>query len=221
MPPPSHVGHKTLVEQIVKRILINHDGKQFVPADAIADLSSRDIVERELRGVVDPSSLQSLVEYVSVKPAAKIFLTLAYRSCLDAIVHFRRLDIGDDDLPIKFHDASSLDSARPSNEGQEITSSAGNSCASPPTWEARHCFDFISDQWRFLAPVFVKEQFTYPLDQQCPLPITVKKPNARGGLAGSVNEVAIHPAHQRVLNQVHLAYYPDSLLLWHPWLIPH
>ena len=194
----------TLRDKIFGMIEANADGKEFVPADAIESLSPRDVVEAELVGKTGDAPLDLLLDYVLNKPAIKIFLTLTFRGRANAITHFYSIGVCDADLPIDLDQPPYSTLPKQSHAALTPPMTSQRSFTSPRSWGKAHCYDFTRDQWLFLAPVFTKEQFTYRLHKQCPLPITgTGTPfSPHSGLSGSVSEIEIHPAHQKVLKKV-------------------
>lgn len=64
----------TLGDRILDKVQPNGHGKDYIPADAIEEFNSRDVIEEELKQQRVPVSL---VEYILGRPALKIFLILA------------------------------------------------------------------------------------------------------------------------------------------------
>ncbi|CAM1509806.1 Fc.00g001410.m01.CDS01 [Cosmosporella sp. VM-42] len=178
----------------------NTDDRWFVPADAVDGLAPRDVIKKELEGKTGNVPLSSLVDYVLNKPAIKVFLTLAYCYNMDAMVDIYRSGLCDEHLPIEQDIANSTKQVSLRTLNANSTSQPDWTPIIP--WGGRRRREFLDRQWLFLAPVFTMDQFIYTLlSKQCPLPITNTKPGTQGGLSGSVNEVEVHPAHQKVLKK--------------------
>ncbi|KAF4465392.1 serine threonine kinase, partial [Fusarium albosuccineum] len=195
-PFPSSPAKMNLCERIIDEAIENTGKSKFVPADAIEALSSRPVVEAELRNHATGDLLNSLVDYVVEGRAAKVFLTLAVNDKTKLMKELYGSGLCDVHLPLE-KDTTKKDEAavRPVNEKIPF-----------PTdwkpfhhWNRKERFDFYENQWLFLAPVFIKDIFSYKLPKRCPLPFISEDLDHRGGLAGSVNEVGVHEAHQKVL----------------------
>jgi hypothetical protein len=194
--PRSDNMEDVLYEKILSHLRQDMDKKNFVPADAIGKLACEEVIRSELQGKTGNVPLASVVEYVLHKPAIKVFLILASIDHTDAMLGFYHSGLTDRHLPI------------------EEKTNGGSVCrewAPAQSWKkSKHRHDFTEYQWRFLTPVFTNEQFVYTLDKRCPLPITRRDQSQQGGLTGSVAEVEVHEAHQKVLEKVYQIHYTPS-----------
>ncbi|KAM5355082.1 hypothetical protein ACJ41O_001728 [Fusarium nematophilum] len=195
-PPPTPAEPPLdLYDEISDKVKENTDQRDFVPADAIAALARRDVVEAELRGKEGDVSLTSLVNYVLDKPAIKVFLTLAYCGYTESMAELSQCGICDEHLPIDCPGKNSTPrSLNPDAKSQP-------DWAPLLAWDAKKRRDVLDRQWLFLSPVFAKDKFAYQLYKRCPLPIIGKATGHNAGLSGSVYAVELHPAHQKVLNK--------------------
>ncbi|KAK1480001.1 serine/threonine protein kinase [Colletotrichum cuscutae] len=201
---PTPVHYKKFDDIVHSKVCSAADGKDFVPADDIESLTSRDIVERQLKAIVAAERLESLVDYVmnSEQPAKRIFLTLVVcddlkrlQTLADAPHRF-----GDKDLPVEVrtnpdeltgtvsYDIHSVD-------GGMIWPEFSSSRKQPLS-------NFSHHQWLFLAPIFTGDAFHHNLHSACPLPIIQKINHNKTGFFSTVFEVVVHDAHQRVLPAV-------------------
>ncbi|KAJ3546129.1 hypothetical protein NM208_g2163 [Fusarium decemcellulare] len=194
-PSPSSPAKMNLCERIIGEVIENTNKLLFVPADVIDALSSRPVVEAELKNHASGDLLNKLVDYVVEGRATKVFLTLAVDDRTNLIKELYGSGLCDDHLPLEKDTTKTDDAAvRPMNK-----------IDFPPDWKPFHRwskkarFDFCEKQWYFMAPVFTKKMFSHKLPKRCPVPLITEKLDHRGGLSGSVNEVGIHEAHQKVL----------------------
>lgn len=202
-------GAPDLCDKIYSAMQENTDGKEFIPADAIASLVSRGVVEAELVDIVKGDELVKVVNYVLNRPAIKVFLILALSEHIGAMPEIYDSDFGDEHLPL-------VEQATPGG-GKQLRSlyqDTDTSSALSPllSWRISQRRRFFETQWAFMAPIFTKERFSYRLHHRCPLPFIPFTQNdqvqnaALGGMSGSIQEIKVHEAHQKVLPQVRCGY---------------
>ncbi|KAJ4328820.1 hypothetical protein N0V84_000607 [Fusarium piperis] len=200
--PIEPMNDPDLRDEIFGAMQENNEGKKFVPANAIARLASRGAVEVELRGKFAAAPLAKLVNYVFDKPAIKVFLILVLCRNVGVMAKIYNCRIGDEHLP--------LDEQATTSDGKQFQSLSEN--MNPRSFLdslfSRRLADreeFLERQWFFMAPVFTREKFAHKLHSRCPLPFvpfTAKdkaQSTPHGGLCGSVIEIKVHDAHQKVL----------------------
>lgn len=70
-------------------------------------------------------------------------------------------------------------------------------------WDQSDRMSFYVSQWKFLAPVFAKDELEYNLHQMCVLPITERGSEPAGeGYFSEVLKVCIRAEHQQVIETV-------------------
>lgn len=199
------VSEQSLEDRIRAKLCKSYDEKEFLPADAIDSLTSREIVEAHLetnrKELPRNISTQSLADYVTnpTEPAKKLFLALSFCEQLDKLSSLVEAGFRDKNLPI----AAEQNKAREDKFCYIVrTLNTGQVWEVFETWKAKDLEFFRANQWRFVAPVFTTESFDYRLNDNCPLPILKKISHQKGGFFSSVFEVDIHEAHQQVLLKV-------------------
>lgn len=210
MSPP----HMRIGDLVANGILLNSDGKPFVPRNVIETLRDGARIEEELRMYGDSEDMQGdsagmLARYVLEKPALNVFLTLAACNSTPCISHFYRMGLGDEDLPLANDDDVHGKTATPSFRMLKSGKMVECQRLLPSKWGALNRFEFLGKQWLFLSPVFTKDKFEYVLDKRCPIPTLINNNNnqrikPKTGLSGSVREIDLHAAHQEVFQSVRL-----------------
>ncbi len=155
------------------------DNKIFVPADCLERALSDENITEELRRyrIAD----DAVTSYIC-REAGKTFLTLVSISETGAIEQFMRRGFTDANLPISLERISNADNA---------LSVFKHLWAKEPD----RIHDFCEHQWKFMAPVFDREQYRYdPFDPKVILPFTHRGPDKPGGFS-VVYQVLFHPAH--------------------------
>ncbi|OHE97896.1 hypothetical protein CORC01_06759 [Colletotrichum orchidophilum] len=202
--PNGSVGDMSLEDRITQGVIKTEDDKDFLPADKIEALTSRSVVEKELRKHVAKERLPYLVDYVTNpdQPAKRLFLTLVVR---DDIQRLEALA----DAPQKLHDKElPVKVAKSIDETTGAMSFTMQSIESGKMWfefaspRKSYLDSFFHSQWQFLAPVFTTDSFRHELHPMCPLPFIKKINHHKTGFFSSVFEVVIHDAHQKVLPTV-------------------
>jgi hypothetical protein len=173
--------HARIDDLIASKTLYNFEGKPFLPVDVIESLRDRTKIEDELRAARLNDSAGTLTRYILETPAINIFLTLVACDLTYYSTHFQSIMLSDEALPLN-------------NSSDQL----------PSRWRARDRFEFSSKQWLFLAPIFTNDEFVHILDRKCPIPITKVNHTIqpRTGLSGSVREIELHSAHQKVFQSV-------------------
>ncbi|RSL49633.1 hypothetical protein CEP54_012338 [Fusarium duplospermum] len=203
-PSPSDLD---LSDEIYNAIEENIESKDFIPADVIASLASRDAVEAELRNECGPDELAKVVDYVLNKPAIKVFLILVLCENIGAMPEIYASGFGDEHLPLGKQGTTGGDKRQ--NQLQPLSQNAITSPTPNPllSWKPAKRRPFLENQWVFMAPVFTREQFAHKLHPRCPLPFIPftdddhAQNGAWGGMSGSIREIKVHEAHQKVLPQ--------------------
>lgn len=199
LPAPARSSMDMSIGDLVANgILVNSDGKAFVPRDVIETLRDGARIEEELRMYDESAGM--LARYVLETPALNIFLTLAACNLTSYISHFYTIGLGDEDLPLNNNDDVLGRTATPSF--QVLKSGRTVECQQllPSRWGARDRVEFLGKQWLFMSPVFTKDKFEYVLDKRCPIPIlnNNQRIKPKTGLSGSVREIDLHAAHQEL-----------------------
>ncbi|KAM0427798.1 hypothetical protein ACHAPT_007255 [Fusarium lateritium] len=196
-----------LRDKIFDAMKENNEGKEFIPADVIACLASRDAVEAELMHKFKNDLLTKLVDYVLNKPAIKVFLILVSCQKISAMAKIYDSGFGDHHLPLD--EQNSTNGGKRQTQLQSLSQHDSSCSVLNPllSWRLADRREFLEKQWVFMAPVFTREKFAYKLHTRCPLPFIPFSDEeqiengTRGGLSGSVQEIKVHEAHQKVLVQ--------------------
>ncbi|RSL99222.1 hypothetical protein CEP52_009893 [Fusarium oligoseptatum] len=198
------IGGPDLRDEIFRAMQENNEGKKFIPANAIARLASRGAVDAELGGMFKGASLERLVDYVFHKPAMKVFLILVVCKNIRVMANIYNSRIGDEHLPLGEQVATNGDKQlQPPSQNTDPSSVLDSlfSCRLADREE------FLERQWSFMAPVFTRKQFAHKLHPRCPLPFIPFTDNDQAqhgawrGMSGSIQEIKVHEAHQKVLPQ--------------------
>ncbi|KAJ4170988.1 hypothetical protein NW754_007131 [Fusarium falciforme] len=193
-----------LCDKIHSAMQENTEGKQFIPADVIASLVSRDAVEAELVDSVNDDELVKVVDYVLNRKAIKVFLILVLSENIGAMPKIYHSGLGDEHLPLGEQATTGGGKQLQSLNQNVKTSSVLNPLLS---WKLSKLRTFLENQWVFMAPVFTRDKFAHKLHPRCPLPFIPftesdqAQNGAWGGMSGSIQEIKVHKAHQKVLLQ--------------------
>lgn len=208
-----------LRNEIFEAMHESNEGRNFIPADAIIRLASRETVKAELMNSFSDDLVAGLVNYVLTKPAIKVFLILVMCKNISAMDKIRGSGFGDQHLP--------LDEQIITKDGkqQRQLQSLGQLSDPEPvlaplrSWKVADRREFLERQWAFMAPVFTTKKFSYKLHNRCPLPFMrftdedwPQSATSRG-LHGSVREIKVHEAHQKVIPQVCCDYFERATSL--------
>ncbi|KAK1700649.1 hypothetical protein BDP55DRAFT_626207 [Colletotrichum godetiae] len=197
----SSPDNRNLDDKVHARVCRTADDKEFVPADAIESLTSRYIVERQLKAIVGAERSESLTDYVMnpKQPAKRVFLTLVVcddlkrlQALADAPERFR-----DNDLPVEVLTNPSDPTGTACYDIRSIKS--GRIWPEFSSTKKQPLSNFSHHQWLFLAPIFTGDSFLHKLHSDCPLPIVQKINHQKTGFFSTVFEVVVHDAHQKVL----------------------
>lgn len=208
-----------LRDKIFEATQESNEGKNFIPADAIIWLASRETVKAELIDWFSDELVAGLVDYVLTKPAIKVFLILVMCKNVGALDKMRSSGFGDDHLPLDEQTITKDGKRQRQLQSLSQLSYLGPVLEPLRSWRVAERREFLEKQWAFMAPVFTTEKFAYKLHNRCPLPFIpfTEEDWAQGatheGLSGSVKEIKVHEAHQKVLPQVCCDYYERATLL--------
>ena len=164
---------------ISSSLVENFEGHQFLPAGSFARLITTESVAAAF-----PSAKPKLVEFI-YDEASKLFATVLSCRAADKYLQqiletFRREDFTDDYLPI------------PHPEELDIFKQ-------PPLDEI-NLSDFQEAQWKFLAPIFSTNEYSFNLNQRCPLPFKWVDGDAKSG--SGTSRIEIHEDHQQLVSTV-------------------
>ncbi|KAJ3468292.1 hypothetical protein MRS44_002357 [Fusarium solani] len=185
----------------------SNEGKKFIPADAIVWLASRETVKAELMDSFSDELVAGLVNYVITKPAIKVFLILVMCKNISAMDKIQGSGFGDQHLPLDEQIITKDGKRQRQLQSLSQLSDPGPVLEPLRSWRVADRREFLEKQWAFMAPVFTTKKFAYKLHNRCPLPFIpfTDKDRAQGathgGLSGSVKEIKVHEAHQKVLPQ--------------------
>jgi hypothetical protein len=201
-----------LSEMIVNTIVQNIDGAAFVPSNVRDILGIQNIIQALFRSVGDDDQLTSVVRYVLVKPALKIFLLLICCNLERDISFFFSTGLCDDNLPlmgVKVDGRAGF---------QAVLGESTQWWPAPPSWSDLERAEFLSHQWVFTAPVFTRDCFIYRLDERCPFPFVDTLKSVEGAV--SEMNIEVHDAHQRDKAKVtwDLSFQPNQFNLLTPRL---
>ncbi|KAI8720224.1 Protein kinase domain-containing protein [Fusarium sp. LHS14.1] len=196
-----------LRDQIFDAMQENNEGKEFIPADEITRLASRHAIEAELIKTCGYDKLAKYVDYVLQKPAIKVFLILVSCQNAGAMTKIYASGFGDEHLPL--FEQGSMRGGKRQMQLQLPSPNPNTASVLKPLRSWRHAERrlFLEKQWVFMAPVFERENFAHKLHPRCPLPFVPftdddqTQNEARGGMSGSIQEIKVHEAHQKVLPQ--------------------
>ncbi|KAI8677917.1 Protein kinase domain-containing protein [Fusarium keratoplasticum] len=207
MEPTDSMDDLDLRDKISEATQGNIEGQEFIPADAIVWLASRESVEAELMDWFSDERVAGLANYVLTKPAIKVFLILVMCKNIRAMDKIQGSGFGDQHLPLD-EQIITKDGKR-QRQLQSLSQLPDSGPVLEPlrSWRVADRREFLEKQWAFMAPVFTPMKFVYKLHNRCPLPFIpfTDKEWAQGvtlgGLSGSVKEIKVHEAHQKVLPQ--------------------
>lgn len=179
---------------------------EFIPETVLKNLISTDAVGNVLRHSKEHHRLQlntpipELAQWFS-ENAVKLFAILADNHQLHLIEHMYHERIRDDMLPVKGRKKGKTYEMKPckksSDDDQERVCRAFQSGAKSP-WGPRGVDHFyLVWQWRFVSPVFLKDEFRYDFQPQVRLPFTRigVKNLSQNSLYSHVQEMSVHADH--------------------------
>ena len=199
----------SLKERILDALVTNVHGQKFLPADYIEKFTRQDFVVSEL-GDENIVYTPELVDFASGL-GKRLFLTLVQIDHLGGLDGLHAEGFNDTHLPIGL-EKRSRDRRR--SERKRLLYEFGSLDEGSNTlkpgrwrnfllegWNNQKLESFVSEQWLFLAPVFVKDQFRHSFHLNRPLPY-IKMPGAASKVKGffsQVTQARLHDAHQQVL----------------------
>jgi hypothetical protein len=84
-------------------------------------------------------------------------------------------------------------------------SAEGQTIFDPKIWQPIQTKTFVSERWKFLAPVFSPTTYNYDLPERSIFPFTRDANVSKEGAFGSVFKVKIHPNHQINLDMIYVS----------------
>lgn len=199
-----------LKDKVRRQCLVSkdRDGLKYFPANLIESFAPEDTeaaITHEVELDATAESLSQLVQYVHDprQPAKRLFLALLMIDSVSTLKSFYRSEFCDRDLPVHHESCYRKgDGGHQSHYYVVSTPSESKEWSFFSSWSENNVEAFERAQWMFLAPVFTRDKFEYPINQDYPLPITWKAPEPKYGYSSSVYEVEMHEAHQQVLSNV-------------------
>ncbi|KAJ0345478.1 hypothetical protein COL154_012017 [Colletotrichum chrysophilum] len=196
-----------LQESLIKALVRQKDGREFLPLAKLDELVTRKVVERQLRAEFEDLSrdadLQACIEYVCNRQdiggakhlkftsGRRLFAILIMIEKLDSFTDLRAADLRDIDLPLKRVD----DGLRSAHRN--------NTFACFRSWSTFKLRAFEEWQWKLLAPYFStaddarEKVLFYRLAPQTVMPWTEEEiaPAEYYGGQSWVKKVKIHESH--------------------------
>jgi|SRR2546421_3013005 len=168
----------------------NEKEELYLPEGCINELVIEATIKETLKSSLDSLSVSEqklFVEFIEQK-AKKVFATAILASLRDyelcqAMRKFRDYGFVDDLLPIPNYKSNS-------------TARIPDAFSDKP-WTEWKFFQFYNHQWKFLVPVFMKDQLKYNFERDCILPFKSVGSQPKEGTFGDVFEVEIHESHQK------------------------
>jgi hypothetical protein len=163
-----------------------HEGSEYIPADAVKNIITRDSIKAELaRSSGNGISLSGcLADKVVKKNAKKIFAILVYLKEPWDIKKMLNDGFGDDDLPLSKDEHYGLHSAR---DPKKIFVSED--------WETQTVDDFLLKQWMVLAPIFKIWGEHFVVNRKCLLPFS-EVDGVKHSESSVVYKAKVHPSQQ-------------------------
>ena len=225
MTNPREVTVQALANRLAKCMVFNgHQQKYFLPKAAFARLITEKCIQKCLRG-----ASSELIEFVR-ENATKIFAIVVYIGISGPELHitmrsFQEHGLNDEMLPVKnmrcnaeekSDDEEESDDEKSSddeeiNVGVEKYKGEGEVTCSHHRalsvfhrlpWGGARFQHFYEAQWKFLSPVFTKDNFIYCLEPECVLPIKELEDEAGRGHFSRVNPAMLRADHWEVLPMV-------------------
>ena len=182
--------NQTLSDRIIDRYVkskFDPEEKQFLPEGCLQELVTLETIIEELQenhprsqdvNREDPI-IQKLAEFILEK-AKKVFATTVVSGLRGgylgySMIEFMNMEFADNCLPITYDD---------------MVMQFGDK------WGKTTIHDFFTKQWRFLVPVFSKNNFKVDLKPNHILPFIERVSFGKEGAFGQVFRVQVHPGHQ-------------------------
>lgn len=194
-----HSSDEDMADKLARVVVkSNSDWKEFLPSGKIDGIVTQERVRQWLdSGTSQPSLeishtgqhyLDTPADFISNR-SKKIFTIMHFVSfnndqIRQAMSQFQELGVDDRNLPLV------------EDENKRIFLSPTIKAYRQP-WTAVRVAEFLSHQWKVLAPVFDNDQTELKLDSNHILPFTRISPQAISGTFGEVHKVTIHPNHKR------------------------
>ncbi|KAK2774507.1 protein kinase [Colletotrichum kahawae] len=196
-----------LQESLIKALVRQKDGREFLPLAKLDELVTRKVVERQLRaefeGLSRDADLQACIEYVCNREdiggarhlkftsGRRLFAILVMIEKLDSFADLRDADLRDIDLPLKRVD----DDLRSAHRNKTF--------ACFRSWSTFKLRAFEEWQWKLLAPYFStaddarEKVLFYRLAPQTVMPWTEEETASAEYYGGQswVKKVKIHESH--------------------------
>ena len=160
--------------------------RDFLPQSSVDQFVTRAAIIEELKDEdrdLDNNEDKYLVDFIH-QSAKKVFATaiitgIGGNDLYKAMREFKDNNFQDESLPLKKDAICKLP------------------CFSGKFWNKLRTYDFLRNQWIFLAPVFSKSQFKLDLEPEHIFPFTwVSNDPPKEGTFSQVYQVTIHEAHQ-------------------------
>jgi hypothetical protein len=209
-------GHEsTLREELCEVRIEGPEGshRYFIPADDLQRLVTVDAISTELRQRGESENTANSFSRQILNRALKLFAILVYLRRGELILDFLAEDIDDTHLPFIRSDKN------PKARDYKLCSirHPGQPLKCMERWDRDLVDELGRDQWCMLAPVFEFHDGIehYDLHDNCVLPWVEdgeSGDSANVGGYGSVSKIAIHPAHQKVVENISQIVKPPPLI---------
>ncbi|KAG6366218.1 hypothetical protein INS49_000394 [Diaporthe citri] len=176
-----------LMEELYRAQCINASGKDFLPAGALKEVITPEVVRSALQGSQADVQLCEYAEKICGS-YRKIFAILVLVDMVHRIPDFMRCDLDDTCLPMPdtgMRNGEALPTPLLEDEAWMTVTR---------TWRRRDIDQFKTYQWRVLAPAFTAQDPEYRLCPSHVLPFVESHEQAEGAF-GTVYRVRIHPDH--------------------------
>jgi len=201
-----------------------HQQKYFLPKAAFTRLITKECIQKHLR-----KASSELMEFVC-ENATKVFAIVVYIGIPGHELHstmksFQEHGLDDEMLPIKNMKCNAEDKSDGEEESDDEKSSDDEeicdevekykgeekvTCSHDRAlnvfhrrpWGGARFQHFYEAQWKFLSPVFTKDNFIYSLEPECVLPIKELRDEAGRGHFSRVNAAMLRADHWEVLQMV-------------------
>lgn len=168
-------------------------GEKFLPANIIEDVVTIDDIVELLPGILESTRGAALTRYI-IQSAKRVFLITALHCHFDserlieAMAQFEMFGFKDSSLPLGNQANWSVD-----------TYSAFHS-STTVEWGDAKLTTFYRSQWKYLAPVFSRDNFTFSFSSEHRMPFISVEPRNLG-IIPAVLEAIVHEAHFKITYQ--------------------
>jgi hypothetical protein len=153
----------------------NHEGKNFVPKDALDRVMTLQAIQRVLgESKIEKHKHQDVAKHI-LRGNSQVFAVLIRIGYVDFVVDFIKSD--------QYQNQSSLDRRLPFSKEYLYT-----------FIPEKVVKEFYKEQWEYAAPIFPKSVLLRDLNDKTVLPICMEDRITQGGF-GTVYEITIHSAH--------------------------